>query len=103
MKAAMTRRLLPALALSLFVALPSTALARQAPLHPAPGDAASSFKGVPGALAKQTSSKKKRKTDRKAPVITKVSPRSAKVGDVLVVTGKNFAKGKRKNRVPVAA
>ena len=50
---------------------------------------------APGALAKTT----KKKADSEAPVIKKISPRNAKVGDVLVITGKNFVRGKGKNQV----
>ena len=96
----MTRRLPLALALSAIVALPSTAFAGQAPLHPAPGDAPAQFKGVTGTVSKSASKKrKKRKADPKAPVVSKVSPRSAKVGDLLVVSGRNFVRGKGKNKV----
>jgi hypothetical protein len=38
-------------------------------------------------------------TDKKAPVVTKVTPKSAKVGDVLVVSGRNFVRGRGKNQV----
>jgi hypothetical protein len=40
-----------------------------------------------------------KKKPSKAPVVTKVSPKNAKVGDVLTVTGKNFVAGKGKNQV----
>jgi hypothetical protein len=90
MKAAMTGRLTLALAASALVALPSTAAASvKPPLHP--GGA------VVAKTTKKTTSKKK--TDAKAPVIKKISPRSAKVGDTLVITGKNFVRGKGKNVV----
>jgi hypothetical protein len=75
MKAAMTRLRLGLIAASALLALPSTAAAAQA---------------LP---------KKAAKADAKAPVVTKVSPRSAKVGDVLVITGRNFVPGKGKNLV----
>ena len=39
------------------------------------------------------------KKTSKAPVVKKVTPRSAKVGDTLVLTGKNFVRGKGKNVV----
>ena len=84
----MTRRLPFALAVSALVALPSTALARQAQLlHP------------DSPVAKASAKAKPKKTDAKAPVITKISPRNAKVGDVLTITGKNFVPGKGKNQV----
>src|SRR4051794_23548084 len=89
MKAAMTRRLSLALAASALIALPSTAMAAPQ-LHP------------DGALVAAKSTKKKsakKKPATKAPVVTKVSPRNAKVGDILVVTGKNFVAGKGKNQV----
>ena len=89
MKAAMTRRLPLALAASALIALPSTALAGQAPLHP--GDA------VVTKAAKKKPAKKKPAV--KAPVVTKVSPKNAKVGDTLTITGKNFVAGKGKNQV----
>jgi hypothetical protein len=38
-------------------------------------------------------------TKKKLPVITKVAPKSAAVGDKLTIYGKNFRKGKAKNRV----
>jgi hypothetical protein len=73
MKAAMTaRRLCLGLAASSLLLLPSTASA-----------------------AKKSATK----VDQKAPVVTKVTPKSAKVGDVLVITGRNFARGKGKNQV----
>jgi hypothetical protein len=40
-----------------------------------------------------------KKVDKKAPVVLKVSPKNAKVGDLLTVTGRNFVRGKRKNQV----
>jgi hypothetical protein len=40
-----------------------------------------------------------KKVDNKAPTVTKVTPKSAKVGDVLTITGRNFVRGKRKNQV----
>jgi hypothetical protein len=40
-----------------------------------------------------------KKVDKKAPVVTKVTPKRAKVGDVLVVTGRNFVRGRGKNQV----
>jgi hypothetical protein len=87
MKAAMTGRLTLALAASALIALPSTALAKPA-LHPE------------GAVyAKSTAYLKSAKADAKSPVIKKISPRNAKVGDVLVITGKNFVRGKGKNQV----
>lgn len=98
MKAAMTRRLPLALAASVLLVLPSAAGAAPAPLHPSFEDTPPSFKGVPGPAAKKKTSKKK-KVDRKAPVVKKITPRNAKVGDLLVVTGKNFVRGKGKNRV----
>src|SRR5215208_2952666 len=73
MKAAMTRRLVVALSTSLLIALP--------------------------AAAKATKKSTKKKADAKAPVIKKISPRNAKVGDVLTITGKNFVRGKGKNQV----
>lgn len=80
----MTRRLPLALAASALFALPSSALAGQAPLHPEfPVSKAAS----------------KAEVDTKAPVITKVSPRNAKVGDLLTITGRNFVRGKGKNQV----
>lgn len=91
MKAAMTRRLPLALAASALIALPSTALAAEKPLHPDGAVVASK------ASAKKSSSKKKPAS--KAPVIKKISPRNAKVGDVLTITGKNFVRGKGKNQV----
>src|SRR4051794_15992039 len=91
MKAAMTRRLPLALAASALIALPSTAAASvKPPLHPG------------GAVVAAKSSKKssaKKKADAKAPVIKKVTPSDAKVGDVLTITGKNFVRGKGKNQV----
>ena len=81
----MTRRLPIALAACALFALPSTALAGQAPLHP----------DFTAAKAK----KKPKKPATKAPVVTKVSPRNAKVGDTLTITGKNFVPGKGKNQV----
>jgi hypothetical protein len=86
MKAAMTRRLPLALASCALIALPSTALAGQKPLHPA-------------FAAAKAAKKKPAKKASKAPVVSKVSPKSAKVGDVLTVTGKNFVSGKGKNLV----
>jgi hypothetical protein len=85
----MTRRLLPLLAASALIALPASATAAEKPLHPN------------GAVVAAKSSKKssKKKADKKAPVIKKISPRNAKVGDVLVITGKNFVRGKGKNSV----
>src|SRR4051812_41948229 len=92
MKPAMTRRLPLALAASALLVLPSTAAASvKPPLHPG------------GAVVAAKSSKKKssakKKADAKAPVIKKVTPRDAKVGDVLTITGKNFVRGKGKNQV----
>src|SRR3954447_24502704 len=89
MMAAMTRRLSLALAASALIALPSTAFAAPAPLHP------------DGVVRAKTTKKKpsKKKADVKAPVVTKVSPRNAKVGDILTITGKNFVAGKGKNQV----
>jgi hypothetical protein len=90
MKAAMTRRLSLALAASALLALPTTAAAAKPPLHP----------GGAAVAAKSTKkSSKKKKADAKAPVIKKVTPRDAKVGDVLTITGKNFVRGKGKNQV----
>src|SRR5215218_6190978 len=86
MKAAMTRRLSLALIASALVALPSTAEAAQKPLH---------ADGVHAKSAKKSA----KKADAKAPVVKKISPRNAKVGDTLVVTGKNFLRGKGKNLV----
>jgi hypothetical protein len=86
MKAAMTRLRLALAAATALLALPSTAAAAQAPLHPLPG-------GFP-AYAKKAA-----KVDAKAPVVKKVSPRRAKVGAVLVITGKNFVPGQGKNIV----
>jgi hypothetical protein len=43
--------------------------------------------------------KSAKKVDKKAPVVTKVTPKSVKVGDVLTLTGKNFVRGKGKNQV----
>src|SRR4051794_17060710 len=89
MKAAMTRRLSLALAASALIALPATAAAAvKPPLHP----------GGAVVAAKSTKASKK-KVDVKAPVITKISPRDAKIGDVLTITGKNFVRGKGKNQV----
>ena len=79
----MIRRLPLALAASALVALPSTALAAQAPMHADP----------------VVSKAAKKKPATKAPVVTKVSPRSAKVGETLTITGKNFVPGKGKNLV----
>src|SRR5215211_973936 len=86
MKAAMTRRLSLALIASALAALPSTAEAAQKPLH---------ADGVHAKSAKKSA----KKADAKAPVVKKISPRNAKVGDTLVVTGKNFLRGKGKNLV----
>jgi hypothetical protein len=90
MKAAMTRRLSLALAASALLALPSTAAAAKPPLHPG---------GAVVAAKSTKKSSKKKKADAKAPVIKKVTPRDAKVGDVLTITGKNFVRGKGKNQV----
>src|SRR3954452_7636310 len=91
MKPAMTRRLSLALAASALIALPTTAAASvKPPLHPG------------GAVVAAKSSKKssaKKKADAKAPVIKKVTPSDAKVGDVLTITGKNFVRGTGKNQV----
>src|SRR5829696_2841224 len=87
MKPAMTRRLPLALAASALIALPSAAIAAPAPLHP------------DGVYAKSSKKSSKKKADAKAPVIKKITPRDAKVGDVLVITGKNFVRGKGKNQV----
>src|SRR4051812_27209569 len=90
MKAAMTLRLPLALAASALIVLPSSASASvKPPLHPG------------GAVFAKTTKKKssKKKTDSKAPVVTKISPRNAKVGDTLVLTGKNFVAGTGKNQV----
>src|SRR3954452_8953579 len=35
----------------------------------------------------------------KSPVITKVTPKSLSVGDTLIIQGKNFRRGRGKNRV----
>jgi hypothetical protein len=86
MKPAMIRRLPLALAASALIALPATALAGQAPLHP----------DFTAAKAKKKPAKKKASP---APVVTKVSPRNAKVGDELTITGKNFLAGNGKNQV----
>jgi len=86
----MTRRLSLALAASALLALPSTAAASvKPPLHP----------GGAVVAAKSTKKSSKKKADAKAPVIKKVTPRDAKVGDVLTITGKNFVRGKGKNQV----
>jgi hypothetical protein len=90
MKAAMTRRLSLALAASALLALPSTAAAAKPPLPPG---------GAVVAAKSTKKSSKKKKADAKAPVIKKVTPRDAKVGDVLTITGKNFVRGKGKNQV----
>jgi len=90
MKAAMTRRLVVALSTSLLIALPASAQASvKPPLHP------------DGAVvaAKSTKKSSKKKAASKAPVIKKISPRNAKVGDILTITGKNFVRGKGKNQV----
>ncbi len=83
----MTGRLSLALAASALIALPTTALAKP-PLHP---DGA--------VVAKTTKKSSKKKADAKAPVIKKISPRNAKVGDTLIITGKNFVRGSGKNQV----
>src|SRR5215204_4416825 len=97
MRTAMISKRLGVLAATALLALPAAASAAPAPLHPAFGDAPANFKGLPGALAK--TSTRAASIDAKAPVVTKVSPRSAKVGDVLTITGKNFVPGKGKNQV----
>src|SRR3954453_4272667 len=90
MKAAMTRRLSLALAASALIALPATAAASvKPPLHP----------GGAVVAAKSAKRSSKKKVDVKAPVIIKISPSDAKVGDVLTITGKNFVRGKGKNQV----
>ena len=61
------------------------------------GLAAASTLLVPSPATAATKSAKK--ADKKAPVVTKVSPKRAKVGDVLTITGKNFVKGRGKNQV----
>ena len=43
--------------------------------------------------------KSTKKVDKKAPVVKKVSPKRAKVGQTLTITGKNFVKGRGKNQV----
>src|SRR3954447_8435583 len=92
MKPAMTRRLPLALAASALIALPTTAAASvKPPLHP--GGA------VVAAKSTKKKSSAKKKADAKAPVIKKVTPSDAKVGDVLTITGKNFVRGKGKNQV----
>ena len=86
----MTRRLSLALAASALVALPTTAAAAvKPPLHP----------GGAVVAPKTTKAAAKKKADAKAPVITKVTPADAKIGDVLTITGKNFVRGKGKNQV----
>jgi hypothetical protein len=79
-----------ALAASALWALPSTVAAAKPPLHPG---------GAVVAAKSTKKSSKKKKADAKAPVIKKVTPRDAKVGDVLTITGKNFVRGKGKNQV----
>ena len=86
----MTRRLSLALAASVLIALPVPVAAAKPPLHP------------DGAVVAAKSTKKsaaKKKADAKAPVIKKITPRDAKVGDTLTITGKNFVRGKGKNQV----
>ena len=51
------------------------------------------------APATATAAKSSRKADTKAPVVTKVSPKSAKIGDTLTITGKNFVRGRGKNQI----
>src|SRR3712207_6272258 len=93
MNAAMTRALPVALAASALLALPATGVAGKAPLPPPPSDPPSNFKGVPGHGTKAA------RRDRRAPVVTKVRPRRARVGELLTVTGKNFVRGRGKNVV----
>jgi hypothetical protein len=58
------------------------------------GLAAASLLALPSTATAAT-----KKVDKKAPVVLKVSPKNAKVGDVLVVTGRNFVRGRGKNQV----
>jgi hypothetical protein len=78
----MTRRLTFALAATSLL-LPTAASARPHKLHPGP------------VVVSAAAASKKSTT----PVIKKISPKNAKVGDKLTITGSNFVSGKGKNRV----
>src|SRR5215470_16557680 len=77
----MTRVLTLALASALL--LPAAASAKPHKLHPGP------------IVVTAAAAKKKATT----PVIKKISPKNAKVGDKLTISGANFVSGKGKNRV----
>src|SRR4051812_38715890 len=79
----MTRRLTLALAATSLLLPTAAASAKPHKLHP-------------GAVVVSAAAAKKAST---TPVIKKITPKNAKVGDKLTITGTNFVSGKGKNRV----